>query len=145
MSRIASWKNSISIHAPADQVFAYVDEPMNYPTWLPNMVEVRNVIGEGIGQQYEWTFKMGGLLHRGQTVIVEYVPHKSASHQIIGNIDALWEYDVEPQDEGTLLTIGVEYSVPIPVLGRLAEHIVVRELGRQFDVALQNVKDVMEA
>ncbi|MGB5368502.1 MAG: SRPBCC family protein, partial [Polyangiales bacterium] len=64
MSRIASWKNSIAIHAPADQVFAYVDEPMNYPTWLPNMVEVRNVIGDGIGQQYEWTFKMGGLLHR---------------------------------------------------------------------------------
>ncbi len=142
---MATWKNSIVIDAAADKVFAYVDDPMNYPTWLPNMVEVRNVIGTGAGQQYEWTFKMGGLLHRGQTVIVEYVPNTSASHQIIGNINALWDYDVEPQEQETVLTIGVDYSVPIPVLGRLAEHIVVRELGRQFDVALQNVKDVMEA
>jgi len=142
---MATWKNSIVIHASADKVFAYVDEPMNYTTWLPNMVEVRNVIGHGIGQQYEWTFKMGGLLHRGQTVIVEYVPNQRASHQIIGNIHALWDYDVGPQDEGMVLTIGVDYSVPIPVLGRLAEHIVVRELGRQFDVGLENVKDVMEA
>lgn len=144
MGHIASWKNSILIHASADKVFAYVDEPMNYITWLPNMVEVRNVIGTGIGQQYEWTFKMGGLLHRGQTVIVEYVPNQRALHQIIGNIDALWEYEVDNDDKGTVLTIGVEYSVPVPVLGRLAEHIVVRQLGRQFDVALENVKDVME-
>lgn len=141
---MATWKNSIVIRAPADKVFAYVDDPMNYPTWLPNMVEVRNVIGNGIGQQYEWTFKMGGLLHRGQTVVVEYVPNQCALHQIIGNIDALWEYEVDDDEKGTVLTIGVEYSVPIPVLGRLAEHIVVRELGRQFDVGLENVKDVME-
>ncbi len=142
---MATWKNSIVIHAAADKVFAYVDDPMNYPTWLPNMVEVRNVIGTGAGQQYEWTFKMGGLLHRGQTVVVEYAPNRSASHQIIGNINALWDYGVEPQEQETELTIGVDYSVPIPVLGRLAEHIVVKELGRQFDVALHNVKDLMEA
>jgi len=142
---MATWKNSIVIHAASDKVFAYVDEPMNYTTWLPNMVEVRNVTGTGAGQQYEWTFKMGGLLLRGQTVVVEYVPNKSASHQIIGNIHALWEYEVENDEKGTVLTIGVDYSVPIPVLGRLAEHIVVRELGRQFDVGLENVKDLMEA
>ena len=59
-----SWKNSIVIHAPADDVFAYVDEPMRLAEWLPSIVEVRNVIGTGAGQQFEWTAKMAGLLLR---------------------------------------------------------------------------------
>lgn len=142
---MATWKNSIAIHAPADRVFAYVDEPVTLPEWLPGMVEVRNVVGTGAGQQYEWTYKMGGLLLRGQNTVVEHVPNKCGVHQIIGSINALWEYGVEPHVEETTLTIAVVYTIPIPVLGKLAEHITVRRNAREFDLALATVKDLMES
>ncbi len=142
---MASWKNSIVIHAPADKVFAYVDEPMGLPTWIPNMVEVRNVIGTGAGQQFEWTFKIAGLLLRGQTVVVEHVPSKHVAHQVIGTVDALLDHFVEHDEEGTVLAIEVTYTVPVPVLGRLAEHIAIKQIGRQFDAGLENIKDLMEA
>jgi len=89
--QVASWKNSIVSHAPADRVFAYVDEPMSYPMWMPNMVEVCDVVGAGAGQQHEWTYKIAGVLLRGQTVVVEHVPNKRGAHQIIGTIQAFWE------------------------------------------------------
>jgi carbon monoxide dehydrogenase subunit G len=140
-----SWKNSIVIHAPADQVFAYLDDPMNMAAWLPQAVEVRNVIGTGAGQQFEWTAKMAGLLLRGQSTIVEHVPNRSAVHQSIGMVSSTLAYSVEPQDDGTELTLEVEYDVPILLIGRLAENILVRRNAREFDLALVTVKETMEA
>jgi len=142
---MASWKNSIIIHAPPDRVFAYLDEPSKLPEWLPSMVEIRNVIGSGAGQQQEWTYKMAGLLLRGQATVVEHVASKSAVHQTIGMISSTFGYAVEPHEEGTELTLEVEYSVPIPVLGKLAEHLVLRRNARDFEIGLENVKDLMES
>jgi len=142
---MASWKDSILIHAPPDDVFAYVDDPRQLPTWLPSMIEVRNVIGSGLGQQYEYTYKMGGLQLRGTNIVIEHVPNERGLHQVIGMISALWDYSVEPHPEGTLLNIEVEYSIPIPVLGRLAERLAIKQNAASFELALINVKDVMEA
>jgi carbon monoxide dehydrogenase subunit G len=142
---MASWKDSILIHAPPDEVFAYVDDPSELPTWLPSMCEVRNVIGTGLGQQYEYTYKMGGLLMRGQNVVIEHVPNERGLHQVIGMISALWEYSVEPHEEGTVLNIEVEYSIAVPVLGKLAERIAVKQNAAALELALVNLKDVMEA
>ena len=142
---MASWKDSILIHAPLDEVFAYVDDPHELPTWLPGMVEVRNVVGTGSGQQYEYTYKMAGVLLRGQNIVVEHVPNERGLHQIIGMISALWDYSVEPHADGTLLNIEVEYNIPIPVLGRLAERLAIKQNAASLELALINVKDVMEA
>lgn len=142
---MASWKDSILIHSSPDKVFAYVDDPRELPTWLPSMIEVRNVVGAGLGQQYEYAYKMGGLVLRGQNIVIEHVPNERGLHQVIGMISALWDYSVEPHAEGTLLNLEVEYSIPIPVLGRLAERLAVKQNAASFELALINVKDLMEA
>ena len=141
---MASWKDSILIHAAPNDVFAYVDDPTELPTWLPAMIEVRNVVGTGLGQQYEYTYKMGGLQLRGQSVVIEHVPNERGVHQVLGMISALWDYSVEPHPDGTVLNIEVEYTIPIPVLGRLAERLTIKQNAASFELALINVKDVME-
>lgn len=142
---MASWKDSVLIHAPLEDVFSYVDDPHQLPTWLPGMVEVRDVTGTGQGQQYEYTYKMAGVLLSGQNVVIEHVPNERGVHQVIGMISALWDYSVEPHANGTLLNLEVEYAVPIPVLGRLAERLAIKQNAASFELALVNVKDVMEA
>ena len=142
---MATWKNSIVIHAPPDRVFAYVDDPMNLVEWLQGMVEIRNVIGSGAGQQQEWTYKMAGLLLRGQATVVEHVPNKRAVHQTIGMINSDFGYAVESHEEGSVLTLEVKYKIPIPVLGKLAERIALRRNEREFEMALRNVKEMMES
>jgi carbon monoxide dehydrogenase subunit G len=141
---MASWKNSIAIHAPIDRVFTYVDDPTTLVEWLPGMIEVRNVIGTGAGQQQEWKYKMAGLPLRGQAVVVEHVPNAYAVHQTLGMIDATFAYTVEAHEEGTLLTLEVNYNIPIPVLGKWAERIVVAQNARELELALTNVKQRLE-
>jgi uncharacterized protein YndB with AHSA1/START domain len=137
-------RKEVVVHAPVERVFAYINEPTTLADWLPSMVGVQRVIGTGLGQQYEWTYKMAGLLLRGQSTIVEMVPNRRAVHQSIGTIGSIWTYTLEPHEGGTALAIEVEYTVPIPVLGRLAEKLAVRRDARDLEAALVNVKETLE-
>jgi carbon monoxide dehydrogenase subunit G len=141
---MATLKRSTVIDAPTDKVFAYVNEPSTMADWLPSMVEVRNVRGEGEGQQYDWTYKMAGMLLRGQSVVVEHVPYSHAVHQSIGMINSTWTFELEPGEEGTKLRLDIDFVVPVPVLGKLAENVVMKRAGRNIECALDNAKDVLE-
>lgn len=138
-------KKEVVVGAPVERVFAYVTEPTTLADWLPSMVGVQGVIGSGLGQQYEWTYKMAGLLLRGQSTVVELIPNQCAVHQSIGTIGSTWTFTVEPHDGGTALTVEVAYTVPVPVLGRLAEKLAVRRDTRDLENALVNVKETLEA
>ena len=61
--------------------------------WLTKMVEVRDIVGTGEGQQYEWTYKYAGLLLRGQSVVVQHVPNRLAVSQSIGMIGSMVDCD----------------------------------------------------
>jgi len=140
---MVSVRKSVVISAPPDRVFDYVTEPSTMAEWLTKMVEVRDVVGTGEGQQYEWTYKYAGLLLRGQSVVVQHVPNRLAVSQSIGMIGSTWTFRVEPHEEGSTLTIEVEYSVPIPVLGKIAEHVAVRLDARDLETSLSNVQDML--
>jgi uncharacterized membrane protein len=137
-------RNSIIINAPVGRVFSYVNEPRSLPDWMIGMKEIRNVIGSGEGQQYEWTFKMVGLALRGQNVVVDYVENQRASHQGIGMIHSLWTASCEPVNGSTKLTIDVEYTIPLFVLGRLAENATVRRNDRDLKKSLAKLKEILE-
>ena len=46
--------------------------------------------------------------------------------------------------DATKVTFGVEYTVPIPLLGKLAEAFIVRMNDREGDLLLANLKARME-
>ena len=142
---LVSYEGSIVINAPVSEVFAYVNAPATIANWMTAMVEVRNVIGSGAGLQWDWTYKMAGIHVRGQSVIVDYIPDECATHQAIGMLDANWTNIVEPQDGGTKLTMKLEYTIPVPVLGKLAEHLTIRRNARELDTSLLNLKETLEA
>lgn len=137
-------KRDVVIEAPLERVFALVSDPTRMPEWLPGLVEVRVLLGTGAGQQFEWTYKMAGILLRGQSVVVEFVPNERAVHQNIGAIPSTWTYTVEPHDEGTTLTIEADYTIPVPVLGKMAEHVAARRNARDLEAALLDIKETLE-
>ena len=138
-------RQSVEISAPPDEVFAYVTEPSTLAEWIPPMVEARDIVGSGEGAQYEWTYKLAGMLFHGQSVVVEEVPSERSVHQTIGAINSTWTFEVAPCEKGTELTLDIVYEVPLPVLGKLAERVIGQRDKRNLDAALANVKDVMEA
>ena len=51
----------------------------------------------------------------------------------------------QPEANGTKVTFEVEYTVPVPVLGKLAEAVIVKMNKHEGDLLLANLKAQMES
>ena len=138
-------RKSIEIRTSTNQVFAYLADPRNDPEWVPSLMEVRNISGSGVELRYEWTYKMVGFKLDGETRTLEQVPNERIVMTTHGGVDSKWIYALTPTAEGTRFDLSVEYEIPLPVLGKLAEKLVARANERELGVAIQNVKDQCEA
>jgi len=138
---------SIVIKAPLKKVFAYMRDAKSNLEWLPGVMEITDVHNarEHVGSHFRWTYKMAGLRFRGKTTLVEYVENRRMVTEGRGAIRNRWQFDYTAVPGGTRLDLAVEYTVPAPVLGKLAEKALRRQNEREAELALSNVKARMES
>ena len=137
-------KSSINISAPVEKVFAYVSNPMNTPEWMVNLVEHTDVVGSGVGQHYHWKYTMIGVPLRGETTVSEYVPNERWVLDSKGGATSTWTFTFAPHEGGTNLNMNVDYTIPVPVLGKLAENLVLKRNQREAEMSVQNIKERLE-
>jgi len=141
---MARVEKSVTVDAPVERVFAYLRDPMSNLDWLPGMIEVTKVSGEGVGARFRWVYKMAGIPLEGQSTALEFVPNERFVTESRSGIASTWTWDFASKDGGTKIDLVVDYVVPIPVLGRLAEALVVKQNERVLDTALENIQSRME-
>jgi uncharacterized protein YndB with AHSA1/START domain len=136
---------SVYINAPVEKVFAYLEDPSNLPEVWPSMVEVRNIKDEADGKKnYEWTYKMAGVNINGFSETLEYEANKRIVVHNPKGIESKFTWDYIPEDNGTRINVEVEYTIPLPVLGKLAESIIIKQNEKEADTLLANIKSKME-
>ena len=142
---MAKLTKSITIDAPVEKVFDYVSDSTNLPEIWPSLMEMKDVKHLPDGTTTDsWTYKMAGIQLKGTTV-TKYVENKSVISKTEGGVKSTQIWTFEPEDGGTKATFEVEYTVPIPVVGKLAEAIVVKMNDHEGDIIMSNLKSRMEA
>jgi carbon monoxide dehydrogenase subunit G len=141
---MARVEKSITVDAPLERVFAYLKDPMSNLEWLPGMIKVTKVSGEGVGARFRWVYRMAGIALEGESTALEFVPNERFVTGSKSGILSTWTWDFAPKDGGTRIDLTVDYAVPIPVLGKLAEAVVVKQNERVLDTALENIRSRME-
>ena len=141
---MATIKKSIKINAPVEKVFEYCI-PENLPEIWPSLVEVKNIkeLPNG-GHSFDWVYKMAGMRLNGSSENIEYVPNERTAARTSGGIESTVTWEYQPVDDGTKFTATTEYKIPIPVLGKLAESIVIKMEENGQEVLLANLKAMME-
>ena len=136
---------TINIKAPVEKVFEYISEPTNLPEIWPSLVEVKDVqkLPSG-GTRNRWVYKMAGILLEGTSEETEYVPNQRLVSKTKGAVESTQIWMFQPEVGGTKVTFEVEYTVPIPVLGKLAEAIIVKMNEHEGELILANLKTRME-
>ena len=139
-------EKKVSVAAAVDKVFSYMADPKSNLEFIPGMMDVRDIHEmEGhIGTNFKWTYKMGGMRFDGETTILEWVPNQRVVTQSKGGINSKWFFSYRAKGNATELSLQVEYEVPIPVVGRIAEAVIRRQNEREADLALSNIKARME-
>ncbi len=141
---MATVTKSINISAPVEKVFAYVTDPMTLTEWMVGMTEVSDVTGSGASLRYHWKYKMAGVPLRGESMRSEYVPNERFVSEQKEGILSTFAWTFAPHESGTKLEMKADYTIPIPVLGKLAEKLVLKRNEREADLWMQNIKETLE-
>ena len=129
-----------------EKVFGYIDEATNLPEIWPSLVQVTDVqrLPNG-GHSDRFVYKMAGIRLEGTAEDVEYVPNQRIVTKTTGGAESTQTWLFEPEAGRTKVTFKVEYTVPIPVLGKIAEAVIIRMNDREGDLTLANLKARIEA
>ncbi len=141
---MAKVERSITIKAPVDKVFAYVANPANEMEWFTSISDIRDIKGQGVGQKYGYTYKMAGLPLKGESEVIEYTPNQRYVTKSKGGMVSTWTWTFSPEDSGTRLNVVVEYTIPVPVLGKVGEKLALGQIEREADLAAANIKARLE-
>jgi uncharacterized protein YndB with AHSA1/START domain len=143
---MATIVKTITIDAPADKVFGYVEDPANVPEYWPSVIEVKDVEPlPGGGYQYRWVYKMAGVRLEGGTETTEFVLNERTVSENSGGVSGTVTWTYEPEAGKTLVTFEAEYRVHVPLLRKLAESFLVKLNEQEAETILVNVKAKMEA
>lgn len=138
-------RKSIAIAAPLEKVFAYLENPQNLPEIWPSMVEVRGIRMQENGRKaYDWTYKMAGIQLEGCTEHTGCIPNRRLETVSQTGIHTRFTWDFAAAQDQTTVTVEVTYSIPVPLLGRLAESFIQQINEREAETVLSNLKARME-
>ena len=142
---MAKLQKSIIIHAPIEKVFNFMNDPRNLPDIWPSMIDVRDVTpAQGGGYNFGWVYKMAGIRFEGASDTTEYVVNQRTVTQSTKGIESkfIWMYETINKD--SKITVDIEYNVPMPVLGKLAETVIMKQNEHEAEILLDNLKNRME-
>jgi len=142
---MARLKKSVIIHAPEAKVFVFVNDCAIFPEIWPGRLEIRDiqVLYTG-GHRFSWVYRIAGRRIEGTTETTELIPNKKIVDKSVKGIPSTFSWTFEPQDNGTKLTLEIEYLVTIPLLGMFVEAFMIRTNERQAALCLANMKARME-
>jgi len=136
---------NIIINAPVEKVFGRVIDTEKLPDWMPLLMEVHDIKGEGVGKTFKWTYKFIGIKFEGISEIIERIENKKAIVKSKAGIESVWTWNFNPEGSGTKVDLLLEYTIPVPVLGKFAEGFVVKQGTRDIKHVLENLKNLIEA
>ncbi len=141
---MAKLTKTITINAPVEKVFAFMNEPSNLPEIWPSMVEVKDVKPSPAGgNNFAWVYKMAGMRFKGAST-TEAIPNQRVVTKSIKGIQSTFTWTYQPEAGGTKISLEVEYIIPVPLLGKLAEEFIVKQNEHEADAMLANLKTRME-
>ena len=135
----------IRISAPVERVFEFITTPQNLPSVWPSMLDVTNILRAADGtNSFDWTYKMAGMPFKGHSRTIELEPNARIVIHNERGIQSTFRWMFERKGVDTLLSVDVEYKIPAPLLGKLAEVLVAKINEHELDTLFANIKAMLE-
>lgn len=141
-----SLTKSVLINAPVEKVFNHVADPTSHPKFWSAISDITNVqtLPNG-GRSFNWKYKMGGMRFDGASEWKEYIPNQRIVSVSTKGIDSTIRWLFQPEAGGTRMTFEVEYRIPVPLIGKVAENMLIKQNEGVAKELLANLKAQMEA
>ena len=138
MARI---EKEVTVCVPIERIFNYISTPSNLLEFWPSLMEIKDVqsLPNG-GYSGRWVYKMLGMRFGGTAKYAQMVPNQWFVIEIKGGIGSTITWTFRSREDITRVTLTIEYKVPIPLLGKLAEAIIVRMNDQEGDLMMSHLQ-----
>ena len=141
---MATYEHTVEIGRPRKEVFAFVTDPVNYPSWQPSLVEVRpDAPGPlRLGSEATEVRRFLGREMETTWTCVEHEPHsRSAIESEDGPVPFKGTFVLEALGRGTRFTWIVETR---GAASRLGGPLVGRATRRELEANSRRLKELLE-
>lgn len=109
-------EKDITIKAPVDAVFGFVDEPTNLPKIWPTLYDVKNVstLPNG-GHRFSALYNMAGSKCECETETLERVVGERIVDRTTGDIESTRTWKFQGRNGQTQVALRAEYETPKPL------------------------------
>ena len=140
------FETAVGIRRPIDDVFAYVSDPLNMPSWYSAVQDVSSLSGAEpqAGATYVMHRHLPGGPARNELEIVTWdPPTQFALRTTSGPTPLTYRYRFSP-DDGAGTTVHLRATVELSGIAALAGGIAVRGVKRGMDANLATLKAILE-
>jgi uncharacterized membrane protein len=143
---VAKVQQTILINAPVEEVFAFVENPSNLPDLWPSLERITHVERQPNGwYSANYVYRIAGMRFEGHTDLIEYVPNQRIITRSKAGVEGTLGWIFQSEGGGTRLTIEADYTASVPVVGKIAEALLVRQHEQEAKILLANIKAKLEA
>jgi uncharacterized protein YndB with AHSA1/START domain len=136
---------SIVVNATPERIFDFVEQPENLLVVWPGMIEVAGVQKKSSGgHDFDWVYKMAGVRFHGHSEVVRAERPRLLEAKNEKGIPSKFRWTFENKGGATQVTVDIEYTIPTPVLGRIAEAAVAKINEHETETLLANIKQTLE-
>jgi uncharacterized membrane protein len=138
---------SIDVTAPADAIWAFVDDPTRYLHFMSGITRWEVVGGQasGLGARYRMLMHVGSAEVGGLVEVVEHDPGRDMAWVSVVGIDQRGRWRLRQRDGRTRVELRLSYGVAgSGVFGWLAEHVAAPTVRAHLRRSLQQLKRQVE-
>jgi len=139
--------DSIFVKTTPAALFDFLADPDNLPRMLASHMFVQTdsiVPMESGGYRYKWNYKMLGKWLTANSETVEFERPPLFAVKSTGGVDTVSRWNLAVEGEGTRATFTIEYEMNNRLLARLTEGFVRNQIQYSVQVALLNIKELLE-
>jgi uncharacterized membrane protein len=135
--RMIQVDKEVTVNTSIETIFDYINTPSNLPEFWPSLMEIKDIklLPNG-GYSDRWVYKMLGMLFKGTAECTQIFPHQLITWETKGSIKSTIMWTFRPWGRKTRVTLRVKYKIPIPLLGKWAEGIIVRMNEQEGDAMM---------
>jgi uncharacterized membrane protein len=137
----------ISVDAPAERVWDFIAEPLNYPHFMAGITrwDVEGERRTGMGARYSMRMKVGSAEVGGLIEVTEFDPPFDIAWTGITGIDQRGRWRVRPREDGGAdVTLRLGYHAEGGLLGVITDRFAAPIVGGNLKRSLRELKRRLE-
>jgi len=139
---MAEIHRDITIDADADEVFAIIDHPQNFPRYVPNVSEVVDIRlnDQHVGDSYRVIYKVLGATFDEKFSVTEWARPNRLVAKFEGGMSGTFRWTLDDLGGQTRVSIDIEYSMPGGALGKAIDALLLERVNeKSMEGMLENL------